>query len=483
MKYRTKIYLNLSVMAFLSTVLALGIVYFETKHYFFKELQSKVISIAASTAAVLDPELLKQIRTKEDENSPAYKAIADILRKERNANHRNDVYVKYIFTEMPSPDNPKVIVTDVTATEDPEEAAHTGDIDPDTKSSKLNEHLNEPYSPNKIIRNRWGAWLTGYVPVHDAQGKYVATVAANISAAEVQAELNTLIIYSFIALGGSLLLALVASTFLAKTAAKSLNSICTLVDEIKQGNLDASIKLETNDEFRELAQTILHMAQGLKERQRLKTNFGRYVSRHVLDKILKSEMPIKLEGERRKVTVLFSDLRQFTKLAEKMPPESVVALLNEYFEQMMEAIFGNQGTLDKFIGDAIMVEFGAPLEDANQEKNAVLAAIAMQRRLKKLSEKWVALGKPKLEMGIGIHTGQAVVGNIGSEERMEYTAVGDTVNIAERLEQASKVKDVPILISEETFLAIANEGFTYKKLGPLSLPGRSGEIIAYAIYP
>ncbi|KAG6559751.1 Adenylate cyclase 1 [Candidatus Rhabdochlamydia oedothoracis] len=215
----------------------------------------------------------------------------------------------------------------------------------------------------------------------------------------------------------------------------------------------------------------------LQERERLKVNFSRYVSDHVLQKILSSSKPTNLEGERRKITVLFSDIRQFTHLSESLPPEQVVALLNEYFKVMLDIIFEHKGTLDKFIGDGLMVEFGAPLDDEIQEKNAVTAAIAMQKALEKLNTTWK---QPAIQIGIGIHTGFAIVGNVGSEKRMEYTAIGDTVNIASRLEQMTKFTKRSILISEDTYQAIKEE-FPAESLGPITLPGRQEPIRVYAI--
>jgi len=211
-------------------------------------------------------------------------------------------------------------------------------------------------------------------------------------------------------------------------------------------------------------------------------SFARYVSHHVMEDILKSETPLKLEGERKKVTILFSDIRQFTQLAERLPPEEVVHLLNEYFEEMIEVIFTYSGTLDKFIGDGMMVEFGAPLDDQRQEEHAIQAAIAMQKALHQLNLKWSKENRSIIEMGIGIHTGEAILGNVGSERRIEYTAIGDAVNVSSRLEQATKILDVGILISESTYLG-AKDRFLFKDLGTMALPGRKEQIQVYTLDP
>jgi adenylate cyclase len=200
----------------------------------------------------------------------------------------------------------------------------------------------------------------------------------------------------------------------------------------------------------------------------------------VLDAIVaKGEVSV-LKGERRRITVLFSDIRGFTTIAEVMRPEAVVRLLGEYFERMVEVVMRHQGTIDKFLGDGMMVIFGAPLDDAYQEEHAVAAAIEMQRELSTLSTKWQAEGRPTIRMGIGINSGAAIVGNIGSDQRMEYTAIGDTVNLASRLESASKELNVEIVVSEQTYDAV-RPLFRWKSVGEVTVRGRVEPVRAYSV--
>lgn len=224
------------------------------------------------------------------------------------------------------------------------------------------------------------------------------------------------------------------------------------------------------------------MAQGLEEKERIKSGFSKYVSQHVLEKIIKSDAPAKLEGEKRKVTVLFSDIRNFTTLSESLSPEEVVAFLNQYFEEMIGIIFHFHGTLDKFIGDGIMAEFGVPLDDQLQEVNAIEAALTMQDSVSMLCQKWKGTRYENIKIGIGVHTGLAVVGNIGSTQRMEYTAIGDTVNVASRLESQTKEIKKNIIISHETYETIKNmPNLSFEPLGEIHLKGRKEPIIAYSV--
>ena len=157
----------------------------------------------------------------------------------------------------------------------------------------------------------------------------------------------------------------------------------------------------------------------------MKRLFSRYVPKDVYDQLIEDPDRAALGGRRREMTVLFSDVRGFTAMSEKATPEEVVGQLNEYFSRMVQVLFEHRGTLDKFVGDMVMGLFGAPLDDPDHAEHAVQTAIAMSRALDELNRQWSAVGKPTLDIGIGISTGEMVAGNIGSEAIMSYTVIGD----------------------------------------------------------
>jgi adenylate cyclase len=205
------------------------------------------------------------------------------------------------------------------------------------------------------------------------------------------------------------------------------------------------------------------------ERRRFRHTFGRYVSREIVAQVL-SEAP-SLAGERRHISILFSDLRGFTTLSETMPAEEVAGRLNEYFEAMTQAIFAHRGMVNDFVGDGIVAFFGAPLADPDHAKNAVLSAAAMDRALAELNARWGAAGLPELRMGIGVHTGEVFVGNIGGSARVKYTVVGDPVNLASRVEGLNKELGTTILITAETHALVADI-VELKDRGRMSVKGR-----------
>lgn len=185
--------------------------------------------------------------------------------------------------------------------------------------------------------------------------------------------------------------------------------------------------------------------------RRIKAMFSSYVTERVVNELIKNPDMAKLGGERREITVLFSDVRGFTSLSEKHSPEEVVSILNEYLGEMTEIVFKWEGTLDKFIGDAILAFWGAPMKQENHAELAVKCALNMIRRLEELQQKWQAEGKPVLDCGIGVNTGVVLVGNIGAEgKKMDYTVIGDHVNLGSRVEGLTRKYNVHILITEFT---------------------------------
>jgi adenylate cyclase len=221
-------------------------------------------------------------------------------------------------------------------------------------------------------------------------------------------------------------------------------------------------------------------AESLRDLHRVEALFGRYVSPAVVRGLVGKQDELRLGGQRRDISVLFSDIRGFTTFAEHLPPEEVGAMLNEYFTAMVDVIFTHGGTVDKFVGDAIMAVFNAPLEQPDHAQRAVATALAMQDTATVLATRWESLGRPPLTIGIGVQSGPAVVGNFGADRRLEYTALGDTVNVASRLESLSKDLGCAILVGAGTVELLAELG-NLEPLGLITVRGRAEPLDLYGV--
>ena len=218
--------------------------------------------------------------------------------------------------------------------------------------------------------------------------------------------------------------------------------------------------------------------EDISEERRIKNTFKRYVSDNVVEELLAEGATLELGGESKHITILFSDIRGFTSLSEKMTPHDVVTTLNEYFSAMMNIIFKYNGTLDKIVGDELMVVYGAPLEKEDDPDRAILTAIDMMTTLKELNATRRKKKLKEIDIGIGVNTGEAVSGNIGSETQMDYTVIGDTVNLGARL--CSAAKPYEIIISEYTAQETSDK-FNLEKLDPIMVKGKEKPINIFKV--
>jgi len=217
-----------------------------------------------------------------------------------------------------------------------------------------------------------------------------------------------------------------------------------------------------------------------KQRQlQIKNNLGRYLSPQVVEAVINANEEVSLNTSKRRITMLFSDIRSFSTKCEELSPEEIVSYLNEYFTHLVLVIFKHQGTVNKFVGDMIVAMFGAPSDLENQELCAIMAAISMQRCLNTMPTPWI---RENFHTGIGISSGESIVGNIGSSEHMDYTAIGDEVNVASRLQELAKGGQ--ILITRSVFDAVSpigNTSFSFKEFGTLKVKGKKNMVEIFEV--
>jgi adenylate cyclase len=263
------------------------------------------------------------------------------------------------------------------------------------------------------------------------------------------------------------------------------------VNENLSGSIGLGVKLSrapyTEDDWELLRTLANHGAlaiknakfiEQMKKDHTVRVNLERYLSPQIVEQVIKKDMKVNLGGDRKIVTVLYSDIRNFVKIAENYPPDQLILILNEYFTEMASIIFENKGSLDKYIGDAIVAVFGSLIPLENHPHNAVNTAIQMMKRLPILNEKWKKEYELTLGIGIGINSGEAFIGNVGSPERMEFTVIGDTVNVASRFSVLARAGQ--ILITKAT-LSSLDSNIKYVELSPSEVKGKSKKLEVFEI--
>jgi adenylate cyclase len=269
--------------------------------------------------------------------------------------------------------------------------------------------------------------------------------------------------------------------FFSKTISTPLKGLTQAAGRIKEGKFDISLKPGGRDEIGILIESFQEMSRGLAERERLKDTFGRFINKEIAERAMRGELS--LGGETKQVTVFFSDIRSFTAISEKLEPHEVVEFLNDYMTRMVECVNKTGGVVDKFIGDALMAVWGAPVSAGSAERdalNCVMSALMMRTALRKFNKNRGGDKKPLIRIGCGINTGDVVAGQIGSNERMEYTVIGDAVNLASRTEALNKPLGTDILITENTWRLIGKFLIT-GEMPPVTVKGKEKPVRMFAV--
>ena len=320
--------------------------------------------------------------------------------------------------------------------------------------------------------------IVGYAPLQNHDWFVMISESEHVFSLPLQHLYRNAVISALIAGALFSILAL----YLARSFVRPINDLSSAAEAVRQGDYaNAHATIFHDDEFGRLARTFNTMVTGVQARERERDIFGRVVSPEVREKLLTGELA--LGGENRRVSVLFSDIRDFTTISERIGPQETVALLNEYLTAMTEAVRPWGGYVNNFIGDAIVVVFGAPTAHDSIEWSAVGAALEMRDRLVELNAKRVSLGDEPLQTGIGISTGKVVAGQVGSLERFLYTVIGDAVNVAARLEGLTKeFEGNPVLVNSATYEAIRERSeLSIEDFGPRQVKGRREPVHIYGV--
>jgi class 3 adenylate cyclase len=278
---------------------------------------------------------------------------------------------------------------------------------------------------------------------------------------------------------GTLVINVLMIVLTARSLLRPLHALTSVMNKVATGDLTPRVPTSGNDEFGDLAYHFNTMLGELTQSQRMRDLFGRYVSKEVAEQVLKNGAD--LGGENVPATVLFADIRDFTTLTESLPPQQVVALLNRYYTRMVDAIVEQGGWVNKFGGDSLLAVFGAPIRQSDHALRAVNAAWAMNRAMAEFNAEQVAMGMQTITIGIGISSGEMVAGNVGGKERLEYTVIGDPVNLAARLESLTKEWKTPVLLSEHTQELLGKSRTDTRARESVTVKGKTQPTLVYEL--
>ncbi len=338
--------------------------------------------------------------------------------------------------------------------------------------------VQRPPSAPSIVTDGDHVWIASAFEAEPPTGEGTLPFVACFDITKEMSNLRRTALGAFAAMVIVTLISLFFGWRIARRMSNALSRVSNAHKKIADHDYVHVSGVKTGDELEDLANGFNAMVDGLKERDKLKSTFGKYMTPSIVEHLMAGK--VQLGGVSLEVSILFSDIRDFTSISERMDAHELVALLNEYFTAMVGIVIDEGGVVDKYIGDAIMAVFGAPVPGADDALHAVRAAVRMRAALDELNADLEKRGKPRLKTGIGIHTGTVVAGNIGSESRMEYTVIGDTVNLASRLEGKTKELGVGLVISEDTKERLEGK-IVARRLSEITVKGREKPVVVYEV--
>lgn len=348
-----------------------------------------------------------------------------------------------------------------------------------------------PVVEDQPYADEFGVTLSAYAPLLTSKGESIGLVGIDVKSELLEKMQSKVLGICLIILAVALSIIALVSLLVARSIREPLGRLILATGAVAQGNLDVRLHLKRRDEFGLLGKHFDRMAEELKERQTMRDLFGRYLSEDVARSLLARNANIELGGHEVVVTVLFCDLKNYTSISEQLSPLQMVAMINQYLGVMNLIIDQHEGCVIEFLGDGILAVFGAPHTIPEHAEMAVRCAMQMRAALDELNRQWdeegIAhrwhdLGIPRIECRIGLHTGPVVAGNLGSHTRMKYAVIGDTVNVASRLEALNKEFGTSILLSEEVKSRLPNDlRDLARKVGVTVVKGRQQTLVSYSL--
>ena len=423
-------------------------------------LQQRLLATTTSLASAIDGDDIAAIPIDSNTLSPLHEKL--LTRFQEVAMQDPDIETIYVLRPTQQPTRLRFLVDFAKDgdTAQPGEAYEASELPIMLKGFVAPAVEEEPYA------DQWGMTLSGYAPITDSDGRSVGLVGVDVEVVQIAGLRRQVLMVVASAFGVAFVLLSLASILVARSVRRPLTKLIDGTAAIARGDLTTRLHMQQRDEFGVMGRHFDSMAEALQDREFVRETFGRYVSEDVAKLLLDQRIHTELAGEERVVTVLFSDIRGYSSISERLPPVQVVDMLNRYLSAMNEVIDEHKGCVIEFLGDAILAVFGAPHYLPDHSERAVRCALRMRERLVELNQEWRQSGLSQYWQGmtdeglserIGIHTGPVVAGNLGGTTRMKYAVIGDSVNVASRLESLNKELDTDILVSEQVYTHLPSD--------------------------
>ena len=455
----------------LLTSLLLGVTTYVSVRSFIREgIEERLRDAVAIAALQIDVEKHRKLLQREDEGTADYGDLKKSLQNIRNQTKN----IRFIYTLRKNSEGKIVFVVD--AEENQENLSHIGDAVDDLTPSML-AAFTRPYQVHvekEFNKDKWGTWLSSFAPFLNPDGNVEGVLGIDMSAKQiVDYERHYLVIILLISLAISMVVVGLSILF-SRRISRPLLILASEMSLIQNFELDNQVMIRSRvKEVIDMKTAVENMKNGLR-------SFKKYVPSALVAELIKLQKEAVLGAEKRELSVFFSDIADFTSISEKLPPESLADHLAVYFEGMTKIMMQNGGTIDKYIGDAIMAFWGAPSPNPDHGVLACRSALQCRRFLNSLSAESQRSGAPVFKTRMGINSGELIVGNMGYKERLNYTVMGDNVNLASRLEGLNKYYGTQIIISGSTYELVRND-FEARMIDVVAVKGKKRGVAIYEL--
>jgi class 3 adenylate cyclase len=436
------------------------------------EFRLRLTDLAAVAATRIDVEAHHRLQDKKDQNSPEYRTVRDQLRLIRD----RGTHIRFIYTARQRDDGQIVFVVD--AEENPADFSALGDVYTDVSSELVAAFAKQLGSRKAFVTERFytDAWMTAYAPLYLPDGRLDAMLALDISAQRVLEKERR---YQVVLWGACALLTLLLMPLayvIAQRIRRPLSRLEADMRKVRQFNLESTPPIRSRViEINRMAEQLESMRSGLR-------SFQKYVPAELVRRLIARGVDAELGGTQQELTVFMSDIEGFTSMSEVVPPDVLVHHLSEYLTVVADCLHRTGATVDQYIGDAVLAFWNAPEPVADHAHRACEAALAAQAAIHDLNRQWQEQGLAlSFRTRIGINSGLAIVGNIGSDDRMSYTAIGDQVNLTSRLEGANKIYGTSVLLSQHTRDQLVPGRFVTRCVDQLVAYGKTVPIRVYEL--